>query len=175
MTTTFTYNSGLPAALPGNVFYVKPAYLSGIDWSAQRVEGIRPCAARMDDLGNIALVPFSALPATRTKFGCSETDYNFLVLPRFAPRATPNRDGRLRRHTIPQADMSVSKLTKITEKTSVQFRAEAFNVFNSYNMYGADFNSNPESSDFGTLTKATVGSGSSTWSRQVQLAVKFIF
>ncbi len=174
-TTVFIYNSGLPNDLPSNIMYVKEAELPNIDWSASKVYGWRPCVAKMDDFGKINLQPASASPEFRQRFGCSETDYNFLVLPRYAPRYTSYRDGRLRRHTVPQADMSINKMTRITERVSVQFRAEAFNVFNTYNFYGAQFNTNPDSADFGSLLKATVGTGSTSWSRQGQLAVKIIW
>lgn len=174
-TTVFIYNSGLPWNLPSNVWYLKEAKLANIDWSAAKVQGVRPCVAKMDDFGNIKLQPLSNLPEIRQKYGCSETDYNFLVLPRFAPRYTTFRDGRLRRHTVPWADMSLNKTTGITERTRLQFRAEAFNVFNTFNFYGADFNANGDSADFGSILKSTVGTGSSNWPRLIQLAVKFIW
>jgi len=173
--TVFIYNSGMPNDLNSGFMYLKEARLPNIDWSAPKVYAWRPCVATMDDFGKITLTSYSASQAFRDKYGCSETDYNFLKLPRNAPRVTPYRDGRLRRHSVPQADISVNKMTQITEKTSIQFRAEAFNVFNTYNFYGAQFNNNPDSADFGSLLKATVGTGSTSWPRMVQLAVKFIW
>ncbi len=159
--------SGMPWALPSNVMYVKEAKLDSIDWSAPRVYGVKPCVARWNDNGTITMQPFS------TQYGC--TDYNFLVQPRYAPRLTPNYDGRLRLHTVPTADMSLNKLTRITEKTSIQFRAEAFNVFNSYYFYNANFNNNPESTTFGSLDKASVATGNANYPRYIQLGIKFIW
>jgi hypothetical protein len=159
--------SGMPWALPGNVLYVKEAKLDNINWSAPRVYGVKPCVARWNDNGTITMQPFS------TQYGC--TDYNFLELPRYAPRLTPNYDGRLRLHTVPTADMSVNKLTRITEKTSIQFRAEAFNVFNTYYFYNANFNNNPESTTFGSLDKASVATGNANFPRYIQLGIKFIW
>ena len=159
--------SGTPWALPGNVLYLKEAKLGNIDWSAPRVYGVKPCVARWNDNGTITMQPFS------TQYGC--TDANFLELPRFAPRLTPNYDGRLRLHTVPTMDMSLNKMTRITERTSVQFRAEAFNVFNTYYFYAANFNNNPESTTFGSLDKASVATGSANYPRYVQLGVKFIW
>src|SRR5262249_25914477 len=174
-TTVFVYNSGQPNDLPSNVIYIKDATIP-IDWSSPKPYGFRPCVAKMDDFGKITLQStFSGTPEFRQRFGCSETDYNFLVTPRNAPRFTSFRDGRLRRHTVPQADISINKMTQITEKTRVQFRAEAFNVFNTYNFYGQQFNTNPDSTDFGSMLKGTIGTGSTSWPRQIQLAVKFMF
>jgi len=66
-------------------------------------------------------------------------------------------------------------MTDLTERLRLQFRAEAFNVFNTYDFYGASFNNNPSSAGFGTITKAAVSSDSTAWPRQVQFGVKLIF
>lgn len=166
-TWIFQWQSGRPWDLPGNVFYVKEAKLDNIDWSAPRVYAVKPCVGRWNDNGTITMQPFS------TAAGC--TEYNFLIQPRFAPRVTSLRDGRTRLHSVPTADVSLNKTTRITERTSVQFRAEAFNVFNTYMFYNAGFNNNPESVTFGSVDKATVAFGSSNYPRYVQLAVKFIW
>ena len=166
--TTFTiYQSGRPWDLPGNVLYLKEARLPEIDWSKPRVYGVRPCVQRWNDNGSITTQPFS------TAYGCTEP--NFLISPRFSPRFTPFRDGRLRLHARPLFDISVNKTTQITENTKIQFRAEAFNVTNTYLFYAANFNTNPEDTNFGNINKATVGFGSTTFPRHVQLGVKFIW
>src|SRR5688500_17453205 len=103
----FQWQSGRPWDLPGNVVYVKEAKIDDIDWSSPRVYGVRPCVARWNDNGTITMQPFSV------SYGC--TDHNFLITPRFAPRFTPFRDGRLRLHSVPQADISLNKTTRITE------------------------------------------------------------
>jgi hypothetical protein len=159
--------SGLPWALPSNVLYVKEGKVADIDWSNPRVYGVTPCVARWNDNGSITMQAFSV------QNGC--TDYNFLVMPRYAPRVTPNYDGRLRLSGVPQADASLNKLTQITENTALQFRVEAFNVFNSYYPYNAHFNNNPESANFGSFDKASVATGSANFPRYVQLGVKFIW
>ncbi len=167
MTWMLQAQSGIPWALPSNVLYVKEAKVSEIDWAAPRVYGVKPCVARWNDNGTITMQSFSV------QNGC--TDYNFLVLPRFSPRLTPYYDGRLRLHAVPTSDMSINKLTRITEKTSIQFRAEVFNVFNTYYFYAANFNNNPESATFGSLDKASVATGSANYPRYVQLGIKFIW
>jgi hypothetical protein len=101
--------------------------------------------------------------------------YNFLITPRFAPRFTPNRDSRLRLHTAPQADISLNKSTRITENTRLQFRAEAFNAFNTYMFYNGAFNNNPQSANFGSVEKAAVGFEQTNRPRYIQLAVKFLW
>jgi hypothetical protein len=124
------------------------------------------CSSDLTD-NTITLQPYSVA------YGC--TDYNFLILPQYAPRETSNYDGRSRLHAVPQADMSLNKLTRITEKTAIQFRAEAFNVFNTFYFPLQQFNNNAENANFGQLIKETVAQGNANFPRQIQLAVKFIF
>lgn len=167
----FQWQSGAPWRLPRdndhNVLYVKEAKIDHIDWSAPQVYGVKPCVAEWNDNGSITLQPYSVA------YGCA--DYHFLIMPRYAPYVSPRRDGRLRLHSVPQADVSLNKNTRVTEKTSIQFRAEAFNVFNTFMFHQQNFNNDPENSNFGTITKATVGQGSANFPRQIQLAVKLIW
>ena len=164
----FQYQSGWPASLPGNAMYVKDATLPSVDWSAPIVRGHATCAARWNDNGSITLVPASV------QAGC--TDYNWLVMPRYGPaRYAPLRDGRIRLHTVPTADVSFNKMTRITERVGLQFRIEAFNVTNTYMHNRQGFNTNPESSSFGTLTRATVSSTNSNLPRNIQLGFKLIW
>jgi len=75
---------------------------------------------------------------------------------------------------IIQVDLSLTKNTHITEKTNLQFRAEAFNVANHVNLglVSATFSPGATgyniSSTFGTITSARDP-------RNVQLGMKFIF
>jgi hypothetical protein len=110
-------------------------------------------------------------------YGCGTdlSTYNFMIQPSYAPRTTPFRDPRVRLHATPQFDMSINKTTRITEKTSVQFRAEAFNIMNTFYFPLQQFNNNPDDSNFGTIIKSTVAQGNANFPRQIQFGVKFIF
>jgi hypothetical protein len=164
----FSYSSGRPQALPSNVIYVKEGEQPNIDWSKSRVSGWTPCVARFNDNGTITMQKYS------TSAGC--TDYNFLAYnTSYHPRQTPSYDGRLRIMAVPQANISLNKTTLIKEGMSVQFRAEAFNAFNTYWITESYFNNNPDSSLFGTLDKSTIGSRYTNAPRQVQFGLKFLF
>jgi hypothetical protein len=63
-------------------------------------------------------------------------------------------------------DLGLMKVTRIKERTSVQFRAEAFNAFNNVNFSGPS--TSLTSSSFGRITSANDG-------RVLQLALKFLF
>ena len=108
------------AAAHATSSYVKEAKVPNIDWNSPIVQVVQPCAAQWNTNGTITMQSFS------TKAGC--TDYNFLSEPLFAPSAEPAFSGQIRTMSAPNADVSLNKTTRIRERTSVQFRAEVFNV-----------------------------------------------
>jgi hypothetical protein len=164
----FQYQSGWPNGIAANVMYVKDAALDKIDYSAPIVKGHQTCAARWNDNGSITMLPASV------QAGCS--DYNWLVMPRYGPaRYAPLRDGRIRLHTVPTADLSFNKRTAITERVGFQFRVEVFNLMNTYMHNRQGFNTNPESAAFGTLTRAAVSSTNSNLPRNVQFGFKLLW
>ena len=71
------------------------------------------------------------------------------------------------------ADFNVIKTTKLTESTSLQFRAESFDVLNHANF------GNPGrvlgSSTFGVVSNTRAPTGDFGSSRQIQFALKFLF
>lgn len=157
----FMYRSGAPWSLPTNVWYLKDAVLPGADWSAETVRVLRPCVAKWNDNNSITMVPPSVAA------GC--TDYNFLIMPRYAPTMNSGRDGRLRSEAPPNIDFSLNKTTRITERVGVQFRAEAFNLMNSATR--PSWNNNPENPNFGVAFK-TDSSGNP---RIIQLGIKVLW
>ncbi len=170
-TMIFQYSSGRAADLPSNVIYLKEGTIEDIDWSAPLIRGRRPCVLRWNADNTITPQAYSIANGCGTDL----STYNFLIQPRFAPRVTSFRDGRLRLHSTPQFDMSLNKTTQITERMSIQFRVESFNVFNTFFFPQQQFNNDPESTLFGTINKGTVGQGSANFPRHIQLALKFIW
>lgn len=168
-TMIFQYSSGRPWNSPDNAWYVRNGDIP-INWKAPVVQAVRPCVAQMNDSGSITLEPFSQSVA-----GCDLTNYNFLVLPRYAPRVSPFRDGHVRLDAQPQFDMSLSKTFRFSERISFQFRGEAFNVFNTFWMPLQQFNNDPLNAQFGEIIKGTAAQGNANFPRQIQLGFKLIF
>ena len=167
-TMIFQYTSGRPWDMNnGNVAYLKEAKLDNIDWNAAQIRGVAPCVGRYNSDNSISLQPYSVA------YGCK--DYNFLILPRYAPRQSPYRDGRLRGDAEPQVDMSVNKTTHITERMSVQFRAEAFNIMNKFYLPLENFVNDANNANFGSIIKGSTAQGNANFPRQIQFAVKFIY
>ena len=69
--------------------------------------------------------------------------------------------------------MSVAKDTKIKERVSLQFRSEAFNLFNHPN-FGQPQN-NLAVASFGQITATRTVRGDLGSSRQIQFALKLLF
>lgn len=62
-------------------------------------------------------------------------------------------------------DLGISKDVKVSDRIKVQFRADAFNLFNRVNLYNPDGNLSPQ---FGQSTKSFPA-------RQIQLGLKALF
>jgi hypothetical protein len=163
----FSYHSGLPWRLPTNFIYVKEAKNSNINWSAPVVHVVQPCVAQWNTNGTITMQSFSVAA------GC--TSYNFLSEPLYAPAAEPAFSGQIRTMSAPNVDASLNKTTRITERTSLQFRAEFFNLANTFNFYQQQPNATLTSSSFGTVVPANASSNNSSQPRYLQLSLKFNF
>lgn len=77
-------------------------------------------------------------------------------------------------------DFSLIKDTRVTEKLSIQFRAEAFDIFNQANFGDPSFVITPTSGVTGVMTSSAITStrfpeGDFGSSRQLQLALKLMF
>lgn len=70
-------------------------------------------------------------------------------------------------------DFSVIKNTKVSESTTVQFRAEAFNIFNNPNL--GQPGRTVGSATFGRILSTRYPPGDSGSARQIQFALKFMF
>jgi hypothetical protein len=153
--------------LPANVIQLKDSRVP-IGWSAARVQAISPCVSRWNENNTITMLRFSEVD-----HGCKEASW--LVVPRFNPRYTPFRSPNIRMQGTFMVDTSLNKTTQISEKLRVQFRAEVFNLLNSFFVVAAQFNNNAENVNFGSIEKAALSAPNSNYPRQIQLAVKLIW
>ncbi len=166
-TIIFNVMAGTPWALPSNALYLSDARIP-FGWGQEKIQAIKPCTIKQND-------DFSMTVQTNAKaYGC--TSYNFLMYnTTYNPRYTPNYDGRVRLQTVAMADVSLNKMTQINERFRVQFRAEAFNIANSFFITSTNFNSTPDNANFGTVYKSTVSAPGSNYPRQLQLGFKLLW
>jgi hypothetical protein len=171
---------GFPADLPGNVIPLKDYRQAGgpfkggePDWKAYQVYAWNPCVLRQDqNSGVIAPTPNSLALGCGSDYSNNWGNYAWLWTAGYAPRYTDRRSPTVRRHHAIQLDASLLKKTKINERLSFQFGVEAFNLMN-HNYFGRDqYNTDPNSSNFGSIRPSTV-STQNILPRQIQMRFKF--
>jgi hypothetical protein len=189
------YQSGRPWNLPSGIEFF-PDGMNGsspvslpVTWKGgpNIVQGVKPCVGVMSNTGEIKPESFLTASGYTNPYNCTTAtyepgsgaalpNYNFLVLPSFAPISLANQRTTLI-HTQPAltANMSLAKTFAITERFKFQFRAEAFNAFNTPWLAGFQFTNTVTSGNFGQITKSTAENGSSFPNREIQLGFKLIF
>jgi hypothetical protein len=187
------YQSGRPWNLPSGMEFF-PNGMNGqspvalpVQWKGgpNIVQGVRPCVGIMSNTGVIS--PGASSTANGNPYNCTTTAYNpgtgaalpnwnFVQLPSFAPISLANqRTMLITTQPAFTANMSLAKTLAITERVKFQFRAEAFNAFNTPWLAGTQFNNTLTSASFGQITKSTSQNGSAFQNREVQLGFKLIF
>ncbi len=162
----FTGILQLQAGNPVNIITSNSAY-TGVGTMRPDLLGPVSTGLRPAPNGNVLWFPaFSGCVGTPTP-GC-------LFL---AP--TPAHFGNLGRNVIigpgfENLDFSLIKTTNITERVKVQFRADAFDLFNHPN-FGQPNRVVSSAASFGEISSTRFPTGDSGSSRQIQLALKVIF
>ncbi len=176
--STYTqFGSGEPTDLPGNAIPIKDPRTPGGDWTGDidfnrhQIVAYNPCVLRQFNDGSIRPQQFSI----NRGCGTDTANYAWLMTADYSPRATPFRSGQIRKQSLFNMDMALSKMTYITERIRAQFRLEAFNATNYY-FFGRNesFINNPNSPNFGTMfpSQASTQNG---YPRQIQLGFKFFW
>lgn len=107
-----------------------------------------------------------AVPVTGTAAGSSSVNtYHF---------------GNVRRNaflgpSFKDVDLNLSKNTKITERVTLQLRADAFDLFNHPNFANPGLTATPGSTTFGIISATRFPTGDAGSSRQLQLSAKLKF
>ncbi|MEW6128014.1 MAG: TonB-dependent receptor [Acidobacteriota bacterium] len=86
-------------------------------------------------------------------------------------RTFPLRLGYIRADYINNFDFGLFKNTRITEGTSLQFRAEFLNAFNTPLLFTSQINLNPTQTAFGSVT----ATAQENYARRVQFSLKLLF
>lgn len=176
----YTASSGEPADLPGNAIMIRNPAVA-VNRNQAIVRGWTPCVLQQAPNGTV-----SPTRASTTINGCSPTDfsqYDWLVVPQGFQtfRTNPLRSGNIRMPAAYTADLSLNKTIQIAERVRFQFRAEAFNAFNHYNVFSVRYNTNPldPNGNFGTYLPSETGSFSGQMRdsppRAIQLGMKLLW
>jgi len=185
LSTVFTALSGRPfSALVGGA---DPSG-QGLDGSGNVIRASYDGSPIVYDTRNSAHTnPFQYVKETFTAVGqadpCGDTSGGLPLSPFFVPCAGQvgsSRRNMLRGPGLSQLDMTLIKDTQITERLTVQFRWEVYNVFNRANFAPFVGNNSITSNSFGTVTSTPdVAVGNPVLAqgapRSMNLALKLIF
>src|SRR5262249_31553 len=111
--------------------------------------GVAPCVAFYDENANSATYGKKILQTySQNRLACTAENADFVRAPSYAPRSNSFRPPFIKLHSPPSADLSFAKQTKLTERMSLQFRVEMFNVTNTYSYFARNFSSDLNSANF---------------------------
>ena len=180
--TQFTGTTGSGALRPDLLQPVHPTGHSA-QWFSNNVTcamysgslaGILPPPAPQPVLPDCATTPNAgfAVPCTFSNVQKATPATSFVLEP------TTCHFGDLRRNAFTgphflNTDFSILKNTKLTERFTLQFRADFFDIFNEANFGNPVLN--VQSGSFGDITATRFPTGDSGSSRQLQFALKLLF
>ncbi len=145
-------------------------------FSAQTGNPFSPIIPVTDTRGSLLAFNRPFLVPGQSLYVSNPDPFQYLNKAAFTTQATGFGDaGRniLRAPGMWNLDYSIAKNTAITEKVGLQFRAEAFNIFNHPN-FTQPVNQTT-SAQFGQITATRAARGDVSSSRQIQLGLKLIF
>lgn len=149
---TTIIQTGDPMNIPSNVYVLGDPRLPNPTWERMFKTGV------IDVDGTVRNVRPGEQPV-------------FAVRPPNSLRVTPARWGNMRNQWARTYNISLIKNTRIREKMTTQFRAEAFNAFNTP-VFSSDPDQSPTSTNFGKIFR---DNGQNNLPRNIQLGVRFIF
>jgi len=159
------FNSGRPWGLPQNVYYVKDAALSNVDYGAPVIRAVQNCVAQMSDAGVVTMLGYSVAA------GCTQP--NFIIRPNYTRGAVDFRDDEIRRPPFYQFDINFAKTTRLAGNTRLQIRFELYNVLNQVIYDERQYENNPTNPLFGSIDRTVVRQ--SNFPRYGQLGIKLLF
>ncbi len=149
---TTIIQTGDPMNIPSNVYLLGDPRLEHPTWNRMFKTGV------IDVDGTVRNVLQGESPV-------------FAVRPPNSLRTTPARYGNMRNQWARTYNISLIKNTQIREKMRCQFRAEAFNAFNTP-IFSSDPDQSPTSTNFGRIFR---DNGQNNLPRNIQLGMRFIF
>jgi hypothetical protein len=153
LTMNTTLQGGNPMTVPNNVFLLRNPRLADPTW---------------ERMFNTGLIDADGVTIRNLQAGEQPA---FQIQPAFSLRTASQYYGNLRNRWGREYNVTLAKNTTIREGWIVQFRAEAFNLFN-HAIFGGDPVLDPTSANFGKILR---NNGQSNFPRQVQLGLRLSF
>jgi hypothetical protein len=173
------FNTGRPWGLPQDAYYLGNGALPQVSTSATAIRAVRPCVVRLD--GTVVLDGTEGdrralQPAAHSRArsaGCSEAAFLLKPSTAYSPGVSAFRDDRIRRLSLSQLDMTLSKTTRVTAGLRVQVRLDIFNVLNQPMYDERQYQTSTSNNMFGAIDRTSIRQ--SNVPRTGQLGVKLIF
>ena len=148
-----TFQSGNPMTVPNNVFLLQDPSLPN---------------PTFDRMFNTGLIDQDGVTVRNVQPGEQPA---FQIQPPFTLRTASQYFGNIRNRWGREYNVTLAKNTTLRENWVVQFRAEAFNLFN-HPIFGNDPNLDATSANFGKILR---DNGQSNFPRQIQLGIRLSF
>jgi len=156
--TTFTGNGTVRPDLTGNPATGQTIVSNGVQWFTNTVCDPRsPVGSANCPAGAVFTLPVATVGG-KNVFHFGNLARNSITGPDFK-----------------NADVSLAKVTAITERIKTEFRAEVFDLFNHPNFGNPGLTAQTGSSSFGIITGTHNPTGDAGSSRQIQLSLKLQF
>jgi hypothetical protein len=153
ITMNTTLQSGNPMRTPNNVFLLRDPRLPDATW---------------DRMFNTGFIEADGVTVRNVQQGEQPA---FQIQPPFTLRTASEYYGNFRNRWGREYNITLAKNTMIREGMNLQFRAEAFNIFN-HPIFGNDPILDVTSANFGKIIR---NNGQSNFPRQIQLGIRFSF
>ena len=148
-----TFQSGNPMTVPNNVFLLRDPSLPN---------------PTFDRMFNTGLIDPDGVTVRNVQPGEQPA---FQIQPPFTLRTASQYFGNIRNLWGREYNVTFAKNTTIRENWILQFRAEAFNLFN-HPIFGNDPNLDATSANFGKILR---DNGQTNFPRQIQLGIRLSF
>jgi hypothetical protein len=156
--TAFTGNGNVRPDLTGNPAIAQTFVGNGVQWFTNTVCDPRSAVGTANcPAGAVFTLPVATVGG-KNVFHFGDLARNSIVGPDFK-----------------NADVSLTKVTRITERVGTEFRAEVFDLFNHPNFGNPGLTAQTGSSTFGIIQSTRNPTGDAGSSRQIQLSLKVLF
>lgn len=166
----FTAQSGEPAALPANAYPLHDSTVKHVRWGDYKVRGWGNCVLSTDANGKVAPLQYSL----NAGCGSDYSKYDWMAVQTLpGQRVSPSNSSALRMKPMIVSNMALQKSFKV-DRYNIEFRAQATNWLNHFNLLTSRFNTNPYDANFGTLFPSLASSLDSP-PRVLQLGIRGSF
>jgi hypothetical protein len=174
LSSRFDVASGIMAAFP-QANYVRGALLEP-NWHDPSgvVRLWRPCVARVQDQPGAPVQLENR--AWNSQFGCTVDNYNWLMVPQYAPLTQPNFRSDFRRQPSRGiVNVGLNRNFRVRERYRFTLRVEAYNLLNRFVMVKGYPSADPNSSTFGIIVKKDTPLWQTFLARRVSGSLRFSF